>query len=141
MRSKIRPLLRLIVLLGCAVTLFELWLLEHTEDFWQWLPLALLGVGLAAFAAEAVRPGTPTRRFLLASMAALVVSGFIGLGQHYAGNREFELEMYPSRSGLELLWESLAGATPTLAPAAMIHLGLLGLLYAWWPRYDPASDT
>jgi hypothetical protein len=69
-------------------------------------------------------------------MALCVVSGLVGLGQHYAGNREFELEMHPSRGGLELVWESLAGATPTLAPAAMVHLGLLGLLYAWL-RYDP----
>lgn len=136
MRWAVRPVLRLIVVLGCGVTLVDLWLLEHTEDFWQWLPLALLALALAAFAFEAARPGRSARRILRATMAACVISGFVGLWQHYTGNREFELEMYPSRGGVELLWESLKGATPTLAPAAMVHLGLLGLLYGCAPRYD-----
>jgi hypothetical protein len=129
MAAAARPLLRLLVVGGCVVTLFELWLLGHTDGFWQRLPLAVLAVGLIAFAAEAVRPGARTRRALQIVMAAFVLCGLVGLGQHYSGNREFELEMYPTRHGLELFWETLRGATPALAPTAMAHLGLLGLLY------------
>ena len=50
---------------------------------------------------------------------------------HYRGNAEFELEMDASLGGWQLFLESVHGATPALAPAAMMHLGLLGLLYTW----------
>jgi hypothetical protein len=39
--------------------------------------------------------------------------------------------MYPSLTGFELFREAISGATPTLAPGAMLHLGLLGLLYTF----------
>ena len=37
-------------------------------------------------------------------------------------------KMYPSRQGLELVWEALRGAYPSLAPGTMIMFGLLGLV-------------
>ena len=49
-------------------------------------------------------------------MALFVLSGGIGVALHYRGNVEFELEMYPSLSGLELVRKTLTGATPVLAP-------------------------
>ena len=58
-------------------------------------------------------------------------SGVLGLYLHYRGNVEFELEMYSSLRGFELFWEALKGATPALAPAAMAHLGLVGLAYSY----------
>ena len=60
-------------------------------------------------------------------MVLFVLSGFTGQWLHYQGNVEFELEMYPSRQGLELVWEALGGAYPSLAPGTMILFGLLGL--------------
>ena len=62
-------------------------------------------------------------------MILFVLSGLVGLILHYQGNAEFELEMYPSLNGLELFWEAIRGATPTLAPGTMIQLGLLGWVY------------
>ena len=64
-------------------------------------------------------------------MILFVVSGFVGLLLHYQGNAEFELEMYPTLKGLDLFWEAVKGATPTLAPGTMIQLGLLGLVYTY----------
>ncbi len=124
-----RRLLRIILLIGMLGTLAELVLLEHTEGYWQRLPLVLLILGQAAIVLEAMSARRWPRRALQGLMAAFLVGGTIGLYQHYQVNLEFEREMYSSRAGLELVWESLKGATPALAPAAMIYLGLLGLLY------------
>ena len=66
-------------------------------------------------------------------MVLCVVSGFLGVLLHYRGNVEFELEMYPDLSGWKLLKESMMGATPALAPGAMIQVGLVGL--AWTFRH------
>jgi hypothetical protein len=70
-------------------------------------------------------------RVLQGIMLACAASGIVGLGLHYIGNREFELETYPDMGGWTLFREVMTGATPALAPAAMIHLGLLGLLYTF----------
>jgi hypothetical protein len=44
---------------------------------------------------------------------------------------EFELEMYPSMAGFELVRESMSGATPALAPGTMLVLALIGLTYSY----------
>ena len=72
-------------------------------------------------------------------MVLFVVNGALGLYQHYQGNLEFELEMYPSISGFELVWEALKGPTPSLAPGTMVLLGMLGLIYTF--RHPTVTDT
>jgi len=59
-------------------------------------------------------------------MVIYIVSGGLGIYFHIRSNVEFELEMYPSMGGWELVRESLTGALPALAPGTMIYLGLLG---------------
>jgi hypothetical protein len=44
---------------------------------------------------------------------------------------EFELEMYPSMRGFELVAKTMTGATPVLAPGTMALLGLIGLSYTY----------
>jgi hypothetical protein len=60
-------------------------------------------------------------------MGLFVLSGGIGVVLHYQGNVAFELEMYPTLSGMELVSRTLTGATPVLAPGSMTLLGLVGL--------------
>ena len=105
----------------------ELGLIGHYEDPWQWLPLILLGLGLLVVGVRVFARGRAPVRVFQILMVAFVIGGGIGLYKHYQGNAEFELEMYPSRAGFELFWESIRGATPALAPGTMIELGLLGL--------------
>jgi hypothetical protein len=123
----------LVLLLGFTMlgTIVELLLLGHTESVWQWIPIVLLSVGVAAVMVFFFRPSLNVVRGYRALMVLFVMSGPVGLYQHYTGNEEFELEMYPTRKGLELVWESLTGATPALAPGMMIYLGLLGLATAY----------
>lgn len=120
-----------ILLLSFLGTGTELRLLEHTEDVWQLVPLTLLAAGTVTLGAFRLRPGRRILQALQGLMALFVAAGAVGVYLHYVGNAEFELEMSPSLGGWELFRASLEGATPTLAPAAMAQLGLLGLLYAF----------
>ena len=118
----------LIGIVGLAV---ELLLLEHWDDPWQWSPFVALGLGLASGGALLRRP-TPGRvRAFRAVMALFVVTGAVGVLLHYRGNAEFEVEQDPAVRGLALVWLALRGATPALAPGALAHLGLIGLLATW----------
>jgi hypothetical protein len=66
------------------------------------------------------------------TMALFICSGFVGMGLHYIGNNEFQLEIDPSLHGWRLFVKSITSkAPPALAPAAMIQMGLLGLLYTY----------
>ena len=112
---------------GMAGVAAELLLLGHTETKIQWLPLGMLAVGLLAVAALLIWPRKETVQSATSVMAIFVMTGFLGLYQHYNGNKEFELEMYPSMEGLELFRETMTGATPALAPGTMVLLGLVGL--------------
>ena len=128
---RIRGFLLGLFVFGAGGTGIELLLLGHTEDFWQLLPLGLMGVGGAALAWYSATGGAPSLRLFRRTMGAVVVSGVVGLWLHYQGNAEFEREMYPSLQGLALFWEAIRGATPTLAPGTMLELGLLGLAYTY----------
>lgn len=123
----LRALILSILLIGMVGTFAELFLLEHTEDWWQLVPVYLLGMGPVVVVWSMLQPSPASLRSLQALMAMYVFVGLLGTYQHYTGNVEFELEMYPSRAGFELFWESLKGATPALAPGTMTMFGLLGL--------------
>lgn len=127
----LRRLLFALVALGTAGLMVELFLLEHYEEWQQWLPLGALGVGVVTLAALLVRPGPATLRAFRLVMAAFVALGVIGIALHFTGNIEFEQETNPGLSGGLLLWESLRGATPAFAPGSLAQLGLLGLVATW----------
>ena len=125
--ASLRRLVLAILTLGILGTGFELVLLDHMEDNWQWVPLVLLAAGLPVSIWLILSPGFAIIRAYQVLMGLFVLSGFVGQWLHYQGNVEFELEMYPSREGLELVWEALGGAYPSLAPGTMTLLGLLGM--------------
>ena len=126
--------LLLVLLLGVIGTGVELLLLGHTEDLWQWEPLVMFALGLPALLWHAAVGSAWSRRLSVALMSVFTVSGILGVILHYRGNVEFELEMVPALQGMSLFQEAMTGATPVLAPGAMIQLGLLGLLYVLVPR-------
>jgi hypothetical protein len=105
----------------------ELLLIGHFESPQQWIPLTLLAAALVVVAWDAVASSWASVRAVQAVMILCAVSGLVGVGLHYQGNEAFELEMYPSMAGLELVRETLTGATPVLAPGSMTLLGLIGL--------------
>jgi hypothetical protein len=115
---------------GAAV---ELFLLEHTEHWQQWIPFVVLAMGFVAATAAAFRPTPFTVRAFRVVMLAFIAAGLVGVYLHYRGNVEFERERRPQAGGWTLFREAMMGATPALAPGSMIQLGLLGLLYAMLP--------
>jgi len=128
---RLRQLLLWASIAGISGTAVELLLLGHTEGWQQLLPVALLGLALAAFAWHLLRPTPAAAAALQTVMWLCVISGGVGVGLHYQGNAAFELEMYPEMAGLELFRETMTGATPVLAPGTMVLLGLVGLAYAF----------
>lgn len=128
--GKLRRAIVGLLLLALAGTGTELLLLEHYEDAWQLVPLVLIGLGLAVTGWRLFRPGAGLGVFR-AVMLLMLASGALGLFLHYRGNVEFELEREPTLAGLALFREAMTGATPALAPGAMMLFGLLGLASAW----------
>ena len=126
-----RALILILFYVGVLGTAAELVLLGHYEDYRQWAPLALFASSLGAGIGLAVGPRKQALRIFRWVAIGFVIAGFTGVYYHYVGNADFELEMYPTLSGFDLLRESLTGATPALAPGSVAHLGLLGLLYTF----------
>lgn len=118
-----------ILLLGMSGTLAELLLMEHTDGFWQLVPLVLLAAGIVGVVLVEATRRAVLRRLVSALMGLFVAAGAAGLVLHYRGNAAFERELSPEVAGWALVREALMGATPALAPGAMALLGLLGLLY------------
>jgi hypothetical protein len=129
----VRRVILIILLVGMVGILIELLLLEHVEDTLQLVPLALLGLGVISLLWHARSPHRTSLRAVRAMMVLFVVSGVLGVYLHYRGNVEFERERRPQAGGWTLFREAMMGATPALAPGAMVQLGLLGLLYGVLP--------
>lgn len=111
-------------LLGVAA---ELVLLEHYEDALQFAPFVMIAIALAAGVWLGVRPAArAARRAFAVVLALFVLTGAAGLILHYRANAEFERERDPAIGGLKLVWESLTGATPALAPGTMILFAFIG---------------
>jgi ABC-type polysaccharide/polyol phosphate export permease len=127
----IRTALLVILFIGFVGAGTELLLLKHTEEIWQLLPLALLAIGalmIGWIALATTRTAVISLRVL---MMLFIVSGGIGLVQHFRGNLRDAAESNPSLAGTELYREALLGATPALAPGTMIQFGLLGLVFTF----------
>lgn len=128
-----RKLVLVIFLFGTLSVSGELLLLGHVESFWQLVPLILIAASPVALVTHAVVRNAASIKIFQVLMVLFILSGFVGIGQHYKAKIEFKLETNPSLSGLELFREALTGATvpPVLAPGMMLQLGLLGWAYTF----------
>lgn len=132
MSDAARRILLTILLLGIAGISLELWLMAHTEDVYQLIPLWLAVAGVAAATLVALRPSIGSVRLFQAVMALFLVSGVVGMVLHFQVNIEFQQEMDAALSGWALYQKAiLAKSPPALAPGAMIQLGLIGLAYTF----------
>jgi hypothetical protein len=130
--QRLRQFLLALLAFGLAGLGVELVLLEHYEDVWQLTPLVLITANLAVLLWQAAKPGWPAVQSLRVLMVAMLAAGAVGIFLHYRANMEFQLEMSPGLSGLELFLKTIrAKVPPPLAPGAMAQLGLLGLLYTY----------
>lgn len=139
--SVVRRGLVLILVLAMVGIFAELLLIEHFEDAWQFVPLALLVLGLAGVGWHARAPSRASLRTLRSLMTTFMIAGLIGFYLHFRGNVEFELEETPNATRWVLFKKAMMGATPALAPGVMIQIGLIGLLYAFVSGTAKMSDV
>lgn len=118
-----------IFLLGIGGLSAELLLIEHFEDLWQLTPLVLFAVSALVLLWHAAARRAVTVLAFRYVMVLFIAAGVLGVYLHYTGNVEFEREMSPELIGWGLFREAVTGATPALAPGAMIQLGLIGLAF------------
>lgn len=118
-----------IFLLSALGSCAELFLMDHTEGIWQWIPISLILTSFLMLIWMVTTKSAMSIKVFQGVMVLFVLSGLLGMSLHFNGNMEFELEMYPKLTGLDLAWKTLKGATPVLAPGSMIAMGLLGLVY------------
>ena len=130
--AALRKFILAILALGMAGSLTELILLKHSEDIFQWIPLALLGAGSATLCWHGLGGNAVSARVLRWLMYGFIAAGVAGIYYHFQGSAEFKLESQPNLRGLALFWAAIgAKAPPLLALGAMVQLGLLGLAYTY----------
>jgi hypothetical protein len=127
----VRRALAAILIFGLFGTEVELFLLKHTDGFWQLVPVVLVGLTLLLAIWAAMQPSPTSLGILRTVMAVFLVVGVIGVYQHFTGNVGYEKESNPGLAGSELYSAAAMGSTPLLAPGVMLQLGLIGLLYTY----------
>ena len=127
-----RRLVLVILTAGMVGTAADLVLLGHYESVWQLAPLALIALALLVVTWLFISDGTLAVIVMRVTMIGFIAAGCAGMLLHYNGNSEFQREIDPSIAGWDLVIKVMtAKAPPALAPASMIQLGLLGLLYTY----------
>ena len=137
-RERLRRFLNAVVLVGVVGMATELLFIGHTDGWYQLVPVVLLTAIAVAMVWRLARPRRLTVWVVRTLMMASVASGVVGVVLHYRGNEAFELEMYPTLSGAALMFETITGATPVLAPGSMALLGLVGLAATYHRPARPA---
>lgn len=129
--SVLRAMLAVILAIGMLGTVLELVLLKHVGDFWQLVPVVLIGLALVQLAWYGVTRSRTALRSIRAMMVLFFLSGGIGVFLHVNVNMEDGRESNPSLTRKELYQEALMGSTPALAPGTMVQLALIGLAFVF----------
>ena len=119
------------LLLGVGGTQVELLLLKHTDGIWQLTPLLLNSATLLSLAWYGLARSATSLRALQLVMILCLVSGVVGVIQHFRANVGYAQDSDPSLGGTALYKEAAMGSTPTLAPGTMVQLALIGLAFAF----------
>lgn len=121
-----------LLLFGVIGLAAELTLLEHHEEPAMAIPFAAIVAALGAAFWLARRPSRTSVRVFRIVMALFTLVGALGVVLHYQGGFAFQVDMDPAAAASQLFWKVMhMQAPPTLAPGAMIQLGLLGLLVTY----------
>jgi hypothetical protein len=126
-----RAMVLAVFLIGLVGTGLELVFLDHIAGFSQLIPIVLFVMSLLVLAWHGLERKSASLRAFQITMLLLVAAGVLGGAFHFKFNWEFELEGDPAMARTELFSKAMKGAAPSLAPGAMIQLGLLGLIYTF----------
>ena len=110
----------------------ELLLMEHYQSGIELVPLVAVVLAFIAIIWHGVTWHARSTRALQATMVLFLVVGATGIGFHFRGAAEFQLEIDPSARSWDVFKKAMrAKAPPVLAPGLMVQLGLVGLAYAY----------
>jgi hypothetical protein len=133
----VRRILLAILVLGLTGTAVELLLLKHDEGLAQLVPLAAIGLGLAALAWHGVRASRSSLLAVQGVMGLFLAAGLAGIYFHLSANLQFQREFDPALRGGALLWQALQSKVPpALAPGVLLQFALIGLAYTYRQRGD-----
>lgn len=128
----LRRLMLALLVFGMVSVVADLYLIDHHEDSAQFVPFAVVGLGLATLGWHVAVRNAESVRVVQAVMVLFILAGCVGVVLHYRGNMEFQIDIDPSLGGWALFNKVVrAKAPPTLAPGTMVQLGLLGLVYTY----------
>jgi len=131
-----------VFLLGLIGTGIELLFLGHTVGLSQLIPLVLMVMTLLVLGWHAIERKSASLRAFQITMLLVVGAGLLGGALHFQFNWDFEREGEPTMSRMKVFSKALTGAAPSLAPGAMIQLGLLGLVYTFrHPAFERQTQT
>ena len=126
---RLKKVLVLALLFMMIGSLLELYLLDHYEDTWQLIPILSVGTTLVTLLILFFKKTTKVVNLFKAVLILTALSGVYGVYLHLQSNFEFEQDMKPTATNLELITESLSGALPTLAPMSLVVLACIGYSY------------
>jgi hypothetical protein len=132
----LRRWILIVLVVGLTGAGVELLLIEHYEESAQLVPLVLVAASLGVIVWHVASESLASVRGLQLMMLLCLAAGAVGVGLHFRGAAQFQLEIDPSISRSALVQKVMrAKAPPVLAPGVMVQLGLLGLAYAHrWSR-------
>jgi len=110
-----------------AVTLLELWLIDHTKEAVQLIPFVLCGAGLIVVGTALARPNWATLNTLRITMILDALGSLFGVGLHVASNFAFQQDIKPAAASLDLVLPALKGAAPLVAPGMLFLAAMLAL--------------
>ena len=128
-RFSLKQIILVALLFMMVGTSMELYLLDHYEGSLQLIPIICIDASLLVMLLLFIRRSRFLMRIFKLLMGISALSGIYGVFLHLRANYEFEQEMKPTAEAWDLFVESLSGALPSLAPASMIVLALIGYSY------------
>src|SRR5262245_48006143 len=132
MTTLVRRMLLGLLLLEMIGTAVELLFLQHFEDAWQIVPLALVAAICLVLAWYGLSGSAASILVLRITMVLAIAAAGIGVALHARGAAEFQLDIDRTQHGPSLWLKVLQAKTPpALAPGIMVHIGLLGLAYTY----------
>jgi hypothetical protein len=132
---------RLLILAAIAAALIvseaELLFVGHTgSNNGQVIAVVLVSLGLITVTCHAILRNTSSIVVLRLTMYPFLIFGIDGLFTHYHRAVQSVLKSQPALVGMPLVFATLSGKIPLLAPGMLIEIGLLGLIYTFQHPLD-----
>ena len=132
---------RLLILAAIAAALIvteaEFLFVGHTgSNNGQVIAAVLVSLGRIMVTCHAIFRNTSSVVVLRFTMYLFLIFGVDGLFTHYHWAVQSALKSQPALVGRHLLYATLSGKIPLLAPAMLIEIGVLGLIYTFQHPLD-----